>query len=88
MGSFVYLWRVFERLITRRFEEFKVEEGWNDAKFVGKRMSEKIELLEHYLPDFLVRNKKVYSILSRGIHELQEEECLILVRLAHTVTQY
>jgi hypothetical protein len=76
VGSFVYLRRVFERLITRRFEEFKIEERWDDADFVGKRMYEKIELLEYHLPDFLVRNKKMYSILSRGIHDLREQECL------------
>jgi hypothetical protein len=28
------------------------------------------------LPDFLVQNKKVYTILSKGIHELEEDECL------------
>lgn len=27
------------------------------------------------LPDFLVSNIKIYSILSKGIHELDEEEC-------------
>jgi hypothetical protein len=76
VGSFVYLRRVFERLITQRFNDFKEQEKWNDTDFVGKRMDEKIELLEHHLPEFLVRNKKVYSILSKGIHELQESECL------------
>jgi hypothetical protein len=76
VGSFVYLRRVFERLVGQRFQEFKADEGWTDADFVSKRMDEKIELLEHHLPDFLVRNKKVYAILSKGIHELQEDECL------------
>ncbi|MDO8432760.1 MAG: hypothetical protein Q7S58_10185 [Candidatus Binatus sp.] len=76
VGSFVYLRRVFERLIAGRFEEFKVQEGWSDADFVGKRMEEKIEFLKHHLPDFLVRNRKVYAILSKGMHELEETECL------------
>lgn len=76
VGSFVYLRRVFERLIARRFDEFKADERWTDADFVGKRMEEKIELLEDHLPDFLVRNKKIYGILSKGIHELREDECL------------
>ncbi len=76
VGSFVYLRRVFERLITQRFNDFKDHEGWTDADFVGRRMDEKIELLKGHLPDFLVRNKKVYAILSKGIHELAEKECL------------
>jgi hypothetical protein len=76
IGSFVYLRRIFERLITQRFDEFKAQEGWKDNDFAGKRMDEKIELLEDHLPEFLVRNKKVYAILSKGIHELEETECL------------
>jgi hypothetical protein len=39
-------------------------------------MEEKIALLKDHLPDFLVENRKVYSILSIGIHELDEEDCL------------
>jgi len=68
--------RVFERLINGRFVEFKDVEGWSDADFVGKRMDEKIEILKGHLPSFLVRNRKVYSILSKGIHDLEEPECL------------
>jgi hypothetical protein len=76
VGSFVYLRRVFERLITSRFDTFKTIEGWAQEDFVGKRMEDKIELLEHNLPDFLVRNKRIYAILSKGIHELEEKECI------------
>ncbi|MEK4671454.1 hypothetical protein [Niallia sp. FSL R7-0271] len=39
-------------------------------------MAEKIEYLKDYLPKFLVSNKSLYSILSKGIHELSEQECL------------
>lgn len=39
-------------------------------------MEEKIELLKSYLPPFLVENKTLYSILSLGIHELDEQNCL------------
>jgi len=76
VGAFVYMRRVFERLITQRFEDFKEAEGWSNTDFVRKRMDDKIELLQHHLPDFLVRNRRVYAILSKGIHELQEVECL------------
>ena len=76
VGSLVYLRRVFENLIRRRFDEFKYIEGWNEADFVSKRMEDKIDFLKDHLPDFLVNNSKVYSILSLGIHELDEETCL------------
>ena len=37
--------------------------------------AEKIKMLEGYLPDILVKNATIYGILSKGIHELSEEEC-------------
>lgn len=76
VGSFVYLRRVFERLISGRYKEFKDAEGWKDEEFFGLRMIGKIKLLKDHLPAFLVENAKVYSILSIGIHELDEEACL------------
>ena len=39
-------------------------------------MDEEIPLLKDLLPSFLVENRKMYSILSKSIHELSEEECL------------
>ncbi len=39
-------------------------------------MDDKIKMVENYLPKFLVDNRKIYGILSAGIHELNEEECL------------
>lgn len=76
VGSFVYLRRVFERLIYSRFEEFKDAEGWNKDEFYKSAMADKVKFLKGHLPEFLVENAKVYSILSVGIHELDEKSCL------------
>ena len=76
VGSFVYLRRIFEYLIDQAHGEALASAGWNDEQFQKSRMSEKIQLLSQWLPDFLVQNKSMYSILSKGIHELTEEECL------------
>ncbi|NOD86339.1 MULTISPECIES: short-chain dehydrogenase [unclassified Ruegeria] len=76
IGSFVYLRRIFERLITKRFLQFKEQEGWNDEDFFKLRMDEKVHFLAGHLPSFLVENKRLYSILSKGIHELSEDVCL------------
>ncbi len=76
IGSFVYLRRIFERLIQARFKTFENEEGWSNSDFQRLRMPEKIEFLKDHLPSFLVENKKIYSILSQGLHELSEEGCL------------
>jgi hypothetical protein len=39
-------------------------------------MDEKVELLKAFLPSQLVEMKSIYGILSKGVHELSEEECL------------
>ena len=75
IGSFVYMRRIFEKLIQDRFDEYKAAENWKDDDFRNMRMVERIQLLKGHLPDFLVRNTKLYSIMSRGIHELDEETC-------------
>jgi hypothetical protein len=68
IGSFVYLRRVFERLIQSRFDQFKQEEGYNDDDFFKFRMDEKIAFLKEHLPPSLVEIRKIYSIFNKGIH--------------------
>ena len=38
-------------------------------------MDEKIVMLRTELPQFLVDNREWYGLVSKGIHELTEEEC-------------
>tara|TARA_R100001244_G_scaffold18234_2_gene19193 strand:+ start:2072 stop:2890 length:819 start_codon:yes stop_codon:yes gene_type:complete len=76
VGSFVYLRRIFEFLIEEAHQSALISSSWNEEVFIKARMKEKIELLSSELPDFLVNNKSMYSILSKGIHELSENECL------------
>jgi phosphopantetheine adenylyltransferase len=47
-------------------------------------MAEKIEILAEYLPNFLVENRSLYSILSIGVHSLDEGECLAHFELVKT----
>ena len=68
--------RIFEGLILEAHAHAEAKEGWIEENYAKSRMDEKIELLKDYLPAFLVENKKLYSILSKGIHLLSEEECL------------
>jgi hypothetical protein len=76
IGSFVYLRRIFERLVNQRFRDFQSAEGWAEEDFVRMRMDEKIEFLKGHVPEFLVENRRLYAILSKGIHELSEDICL------------
>jgi hypothetical protein len=72
IGSFVYLRRILERLINQA-----ATEGEAIKDFDRLRTTEKIAALgAQRLPEFLVRNAALHSILSKGIHELEEDECL------------
>jgi hypothetical protein len=72
----VYLRRIFEGLIEEAHREASEAPGWKEDDFTRGRMDEKIILLREKLPSFLVENSSLYSILSKGIHALTEEECL------------
>jgi hypothetical protein len=76
IGAFVYLRRIIERLIENAHIQAKGYSGWDEEVYsnVGGT-KERITLLKEYLPETLVNNKIVYSILSKGIHELNENEC-------------
>jgi hypothetical protein len=75
IGSFVYLRRIFERMISAHHKTLE-DQGRAIPGFVGLRMEKKIGALAAELPSALVRNKAVYGILSKGMHELNEETCL------------
>ena len=76
IGSFVYLRRIFEYLILDSYKQALDKGIIDEESFNNARMDEKINLLSDFLPDFLVSNKGMYSILSLGIHELDERTCL------------
>ena len=72
-GSYVYLRRILERLIYQA----KTNAGdiVDDEDFEQARTAERIKMLEGYLPEILIKNTTIYGILSKGIHELSEEDC-------------
>jgi hypothetical protein len=76
VGSFVYLRRIFENLVDAAYQIAKNDDGWNDEAYHQGRMAERIQLLAGHLPDFLVENHVMYKILSQGLHELTENDCL------------
>lgn len=79
IGSFVYLRRVLENLIKDAFDEAHKKDSWNSQKikeYTNKNSAaERIRMLEHFVPAFMFDNTTLYGILSKGIHELTEEEC-------------
>lgn len=76
IGSFVYLRRILEHLVERRFDDLKDENEWDVDEFRSKKMHDKVAFLKDHLPDYLVENKAIYGILSKGVHELEEPVCI------------
>jgi len=77
VGSYVYLRRVLEKLVFDKYDEHKADLAISEEEFKNPRFSfeEKVRILKEYLPKFMLDNVTVYAILSKGIHELDEEEC-------------
>lgn len=77
IGSYVYLRRIIEVLIEKyHLIALKEQTGWNEDDYLKFKFKEKIKTLHAYLPQFLYDNINIYSILSKGIHELTEQDCL------------
>ena len=75
-GSFIYLRRVFEHLVSDFADEAIAKGEFERDQFYSSKMDKKIKMLANYLPDVVLENKAIYGVLSAGIHELPEEECL------------
>ena len=74
-GSYLYLRRVFEQLVLDAETTAVTDDPSLKEKLTSSRMSEKLKLLKDYLPPFLASNDIVYKVLSKGVHELSEQEC-------------
>ena len=71
VAAFVYLRRILEYLVESRFNG---DASW---KFIEKL--KEVEKTETIIPSELSEIKsEIYSILSKGIHEYEEEECMQL----------
>lgn len=77
IGSFVYLRRVFEKVISdTAAKKHETDKKWSLDEWKKKAIEIKIEELKNELPKFLVDNKNLYQLLSLGVHELSDEVCL------------
>lgn len=76
IGSFVYLRRIFETLLEEAHKQAASEPGWDESTYAKSRVSERILLLRAQLPGRLVAASNLYGVLSTGVHELSEQDCL------------
>ena len=77
-GSYVYLRRIFEETLdmAKKKAEADINNTANLTGYEKLKVVDKVDRLKDYLPEMIVNNKTIYGILSKGIHELSEEECL------------
>lgn len=75
VGSYVYLRRIFERIIESAKNSAITDEKIDEETYTKAHVDERIKMLKDYLPATLVENAVFYSIVSKGIHELSEEDC-------------
>lgn len=83
IGSFVYLRRIFEFIIEAVHNSIKNTSNWDEEEYIKlSKLEQKIEACEKYYPIFPEEIKQykmqIYGVLSKGIHSLDEEECLRL----------
>lgn len=70
VGSFVYLRRILERLVH---DAESRSAGPVDPQ---SRMVDRIKALKDAVPQFLIEKPFLYGILSKGVHELSDADCL------------
>ena len=72
IAAFVHLRRILEHLIDNKYRQYEGDPA-------GIRFKEKLSAVEKNEPiiptEFAEEKNRIYSILSKGIHEYDEEEC-------------
>lgn len=76
IGSFVYLRRIFERIIDAAKQKAISAGTLDEQTYKDAHVDERIKMLANYLPKTLVESTAFYGIVSKGIHELSEEDCI------------
>ena len=76
VGAYVYLRRIFERIIDTAKVSALDDGKLDEEKYKQSRIADRIKMLKDYLPTILNSNPIFYSIVSKGIHELSEEQCI------------
>lgn len=76
VGSFVYLRRIFERIIDIAKQKAITAGTLDEQTYKDAHVDERIKMLANYLPKTLVESTVFYGIVSKGIHELSEEDCI------------
>ena len=81
VGSVVYLRRIFESIVEEVHQEcIREDSNWNEKEYTSLHFDQKIQTLENLGKEIIPTElkpikKKLYGVLSMGVHQLSEEEC-------------
>jgi hypothetical protein len=76
VGAFIYLRRVFEALIDGHRRAYEQAAGTSIPNYEELKIDDRIKALKASLPEFLVKHRSIYGVMSKGVHELDEQTCL------------
>ena len=88
IGAFVYLRRLIEKYINYTYKKHKNTINISETDFSHKKTIDKISCLKGFIPQLLIHNREIYSIVSLGIHELDEQKCNELYPFLKDVIDY
>ena len=88
IASFLYYRRIFEDIILQAFSNSSIENKIEETDFRKKRMDDKIDYVKEYLPDYFNENSYIYGTLSKGVHELEENECQQFLPIVKAIIFY
>lgn len=75
IGAFAYLRRVFESILQDHRASHE-DGGQPIENYNDLRVGERITAMSKSLPAAVVENTQFYGLLSKGLHELSDEQCL------------
>lgn len=75
IAAFVYLRRVIEKYVDYIYLKNSIKLALSHEKFSSLKTLDKISQLKNFVPDMLIQNREIYSVVSLGIHQLNEEKC-------------
>ena len=82
IGSFVYLRRIIEFLVEEIHQQLTTKPDWDEEAYKKLDFKDKMELCnlhEQFMPSELLPYRGlIYSVLSKGVHSLEEDECIAL----------
>lgn len=88
IAAMLYYRRIFEYIILQTFKESDIDGKITEDDFRSKRMEDKVDYIKDHLPEYFTENSHMYGVLSKGIHELQENECKEYLPVIKTIIYY